>query len=147
MITTLSEACRDIVSNMTARAESLGIAEGGVFYGDQVRLPVSPAICVESNEKRVALYGAGRMTDIVLSVYILVYHSEVRDIESNREDADVLAEAICDVLNADAKFGDKATHSYVTNVQSGYSTKANNTMRSTRITFEIESQERLPQNL
>lgn len=147
LATKLSEVCDALVFKLEVAAPELGIADKGVFYGDQARLPVSPAVCVEPNEKRTNLYAVGRMTEVTLSVYILVYHSDVKDVASNRRDADILAEDISDLLNADAKLDNTAIHSYVTNVQSGYSTKANSTMRSTRITFEIETQERLPQDL
>lgn len=147
LVTKLSDACDALVDLFSANIEDLAIGDGGIFYGDQERIPTSPAICVEPNEKRSSLYGGGRMTEVTLSVYVLVYHSEVRSLQDNRRDADKLAEDVTDLLNADATFSGRATHCYVTSVQSGYSTKTNTTMRSSRIVFELTSQERLPQNL
>ena len=131
---------------MKLEAVALGIADGGVFYGDQERIPASPAVCVEPNTKKVSLYGAGRMTEVFLEVYLLVYHSEIRDLQSNRRDADRLAEDIATLVNTDGTFFGLAIHCYVTEMQSGYSNKQNTTLRSTRITFQVETQERLPNN-
>jgi hypothetical protein len=146
LATKLSEVCDRLKLLLEAQAESLGIADDGVFYGDQERIPVSPAICVEPDLKRVELYGAGRMTKPVLRVYVLVYHSEIRDASSNRRDADKLAESVGDLLNTDGTFFGMAIHCYVSESQSGYATKQNGTLRCTRLTFELTTQERLPNN-
>jgi hypothetical protein len=144
LATKLSEVCDRTVLLFREQAEGLGIEESAIFYGDQERIPISPAVCVEPGEKKVELYGAGRMTEVNFVVYILTYHSELRDLESNRRDADRLAETITDLLNADAGFFGLAIHCFVSNVSSGYATKTNNTLRASRITFELKSQERLP---
>lgn len=146
LVTKLSEVCDKLVLVLEGEAENLGIAEGGIFYGDQERLPVSPAVCVEPYTKKAEVYGAGRMTEVNFLVYILVYHSEIRDLSTNRRDADRLAEAIADLLNSVANFYEMAIHCFVSESQSGYSQKQNTTLRSTRITFEVKSQERLPNN-
>lgn len=142
----LSDVCDRLVLLFEDNAVDLGIADGGIFYGDQERIPVSPAVCVEPDVKKSELYGAGRMTEVNFRIYILVYHSELRNVQSNRRDADILAEDITDLLNADATFFGLAIHCYVSEAQSGYSNKQNTTLRSTRIQFELKSQERLPNN-
>jgi hypothetical protein len=142
----LSEVCDDLITMLAAQAEKYGIPDEGIFYGDQERIPVSPCICVEPYTKAATLYGAGRMTEVILQVYVLVYHSEIRDLESNRRDADRLAEDLSDLLNYDATFGGRAIHCFVSEVQSGYSQKQNTTVRSSKITFEVRSQERLNNN-
>lgn len=144
LLTTLSQFGLQMKTLLETNAGTLGIADGGIFYGDQARIPVSPAVCVEPNNKSVDLYGAGRMTEVKITLYLLVYHSEIRDISSNREDADTLAEAIATLVNSSATFYGSAIHCYVTDVTSGYSTKSNTTMRATRITWEATTQERLP---
>jgi len=146
LATTLSEFGLRMQQLLEANSNALGIADGGIFYGDQERIPVSPAVCVEPNNKASELYGAGRMTQVKLTLFILVYHSEIRNITTNRLESDQLAEAICTLVNADATFFGMAIHCYVTDVTSGYSTKANTTMRASRITWEATTQERLPNN-
>lgn len=135
------------VALMQANAQSLGIPDNGIFYGDQERIPVSPTVCVETGDKKAGLYGAGRMTELKLTIYFLVYHSEIRAVQSNRRDADILAETIGKLLNSDATMGGLAIHSFVNQISSGYATKQNTTMRASRIEFEVTSQERLPNNL
>lgn len=135
------------VALLQANAQTLGIPDNGVFYGDQERIPCSPCVCVETGDKKAVLYGAGRMTELELNIYFLVYHSEIRAVQSNRRDADILAETIGKVLNADATMGGLAIHSFVSQISSGYATKTNTTMRASRIEFQIRSQERLPNNL
>lgn len=146
LATKLSEVCDALVELLRDASEDLGIAEGGVFYGDQERIPVSPAVCVEPNTKKSVLKGAGRMTEVDLEVYLLVYHSDIRNVQANRRDADKLAEAIADLVNVDGTFSGLAIHCYVSESQSGYSNKQNTTLRSTRVTFALTSQERLPNN-
>jgi hypothetical protein len=141
---TLTDFCDQMVALLQNNAESLGIADDSVYYGDQTRIPHSPAVCVEPDTKAADLYGAGRMTELKVTLYLLVYHSEVRDLSSNRRDADLLAEDIAVLVNKDPTFYGLAIHCYVTEVKSGYSIKDRTTMRSTRIAWEATSQERLP---
>jgi hypothetical protein len=148
LATKLSEVCDRAKLLLEDEAATLGIAEGCIFYGDQDRLPGYPAVCVEPDVKPVEMYGAGRMTQIVLRIYILVYHGEVKNSEStNRRDADILAETIADLFNADGTFFGLAIHAFVSEVKSGYSLKQQGTtVRSTRLQFDVKSQERLPNN-
>jgi hypothetical protein len=146
LATKISDFANKMVTLLEANAATLGIADGGVFYGDQLRVPVSPTVCVEPSSKTPTLYGAGRMTEVKIVLYLLVYHSDIRSISDNRRDADLLAEAICNLVNADGTFGGMCIHCYVNDVTSGFSTKTNTTMRATRITWEATTQERLPNN-
>jgi hypothetical protein len=144
LVTKLSEVCDRLVLLFRTQAPDLGIEEKAIFYGDQERIPISPAVCIEPGEKNVEMYGAGRMTELDLIVYVLAYHSEIQDLETNRRDADRLGETIADLLNADSNFFGLAIHCFVSNISSGYATKKGNTLRASRITFRLKSQERLP---
>lgn len=144
LATKLSTVCDALVALLEAQAETLGIAEGGVFYGDQARLPVSPAVCVEPGLKSATMYGAGRMTELTLTVTVLVYHSEIKSIASNRRDADTLAEAVASLIVKSPTFNGLVIHCMVREVESGYSVKDRTTMRSTRLQWTATSQERLP---
>lgn len=146
LATTLSEVCDALKLLLEGQAANLGIADGCVFYGDQERLPGYPAVCVEPDVKKADMYGAGRMTEVNIRIYLLVYHGEIRNLQTNRRDADRLAEAIANLLNADGTFSGLATHCFVSEAQSGYATKQNTTLRSTRLQFDLKTQERLPNN-
>jgi len=146
LLTEMSELCDMLIALFIEEAEGLQVEEAGIFYGDQERIPTSPAICVEPDDKKSDLYGAGRMTEVDFVVYILCYHSELRAIQSNRRDADRLAERVTTLLNSNANFYGRAIHCFVSANSSGYATKQNNTFRANRITFNLKSQERLPNN-
>jgi len=142
----LSQVCDDVVERLKDWSEDLNVGEGDIYYGDQERIPRSPTLCVEPGEKKPELYGAGRMTEMIITVYVLVYHSEIKNTEENRRNADKLAEAIADRLNAIPTLDGGAIHCWVSNISSGYATKQNSTMRASRITFDVQTQERLPNN-
>jgi hypothetical protein len=146
LVTKLTQICDWGTALIIANSEALGIPPNGVFYGDQTRIPCSPCVCVEPGDKKSDLYGAGRMTEVDFTIYFLVYHSEIKAVQFNRRDADALAESICTLLNADGTMGGIAIHSFASEVASGYSTKQNTVMRTSRITFTAKSQERLPNN-
>lgn len=143
---TFTDSLVTVVDAVTAKLESnveaLGLTD--VFFGDQDLIPRSPAACVEPGTKERDLQGANRRTENTFTIYILVYHSEVRSPQSNRRDADVLAEAIETLLHQDATLSGLVRHCYVVKVESGYARKQNGVMRSSRITFEASNMTRLP---
>jgi hypothetical protein len=138
-LVTVSDA---IVAKLEEHLEELGLND--VFFGDQDLIPRSPAVCVEPGDKVRDLQGATRRTENVFTIYLLVYHSEVRSPQSNRRDADSLAEAIETLLHGDATLGGLVRHCYVIKIESGYSRKSNALMRSSRITFEARNMTMLP---
>jgi len=131
-----------IYDKLTANMESLGLA--GVLYGDQELLPSSPIACVESDNKTRDLRGATRRTDNVMTVFVLLYHSEVRSPQSNRRDSDLLAERVEALLHLDPTLGGIVTHSYATQLTSGYVVKNGQLLRASRITFQATSVTSLP---
>jgi hypothetical protein len=142
----LSQVIDQVVDMLKEWSEDLGVGEEDIYYGDQERIPRSPTLCVEPAEKSPELYGASRMTKMDITCYVLVYHSEIKNVEENRRNADRLAERIADLLNEDGTFKGGAIHCWVSNIASGYATKQNTTMRASRITFSLTSRELLPNN-
>ena len=133
--------CQYIVDKLVAHSEDLGIVD--VLYGDQERIAVSPSVCVEPGPKLRDLQGATRRTENRITIFVIVYHSEVRSTQSNRKDADALAEAVEAVLHLDPTLGGYVRHSYVTSIVPGYVTKANGPMRASRVTFEASNMTRI----
>jgi hypothetical protein len=116
-----------------------------VFYGDQTRIPRSPCLCVESGTKTRELQGAMRRTTNVFQVYLILYHSEVRDSQTNRKEVDVLAEQVEALVHADPTLGGIVTHSYCTSLTPGYVPKASGTLfKAARITVEATTTTNLP---
>jgi hypothetical protein len=131
-----------IETMLSTNAVALNLED--VFYGDQQRIPRTPAACVESGEKRRALKGAPRMTLVDITTYIIVYHYKLKSVQEIREDNDLLAEAIETLVHSDCKLGGYVIDSMVTSVESGYQMKGNSLFRASRLTIEARSQVLLP---
>jgi hypothetical protein len=131
-----------LVDKFTANAVSLGIQD--VFYGDQNKVPRSPAVCVEPNDKGRDLVGAPRYTETILSVYVIIYHAVVQDEQVTRKQADLFAEAVEDLIHLDPQLGGLVIHCMVTSSQSGYAVKARSLFRATRMIVEGKVRKTLP---
>jgi hypothetical protein len=120
----------------------LGIQD--VFYGDQNRLPRTPAVCVEPGEKRRKLEGLPRRALTTMICYVLVYHNPVTSREVAQEEKDNLTEAIEDKLHADAQMGGTVIDSMVLTTEYGYAQRNNTLFRVSRLAFEATSKVNLP---
>lgn len=143
----LADITQALVDKLTADATTLGLK--GVFYGDQDKLPATPIVCVEPDNKDVMSYSPFRKTEIEITVYIIVYHSAIESPQQNRKDADAMAEAIETFLNADKNLKrtdhtDRVIHCYIKHVASGYAKKGNSVVRASRLTFSARTQDQLP---
>jgi len=118
-----------------------------VFYGDQDKIPSTPAVCVEVNEKSRTMRGAQKTYTIEMEIYVIVYHSKVQSPQDNRLDADVMSEQVEALLHKDNKCGGLVIDSFVSKNESGTAQKAGSIIRSNRITFYAISAEQLPQAL
>jgi hypothetical protein len=127
---------------LTENIGALGIK--AVFYGDQVKLPSTPVVCVEPDGKSRILSSTTRRTDIELRVFVIVYHSAVKSPQSNRYDSDLLAESIEELIHTKRTMGGLVIHSMVTAIESGYSTKETSLVRASRLTVEARSKTQLP---
>jgi hypothetical protein len=128
--------------NVQSVKDQFGLTD--VFYGDQSLIPRSPAMCIESGPKDRQLQGAMRRTQNNISVFLLLYHSEIRSPQSNRKDADTLAEAIELFVHQDKTLGGLVTHCYCTQVVPSYVTKSDQPMRAARIVVEATTTTNLP---
>lgn len=135
-----------VYDKLRTNATDLGLA--GVAYGDQDRIPSSPYACVEPDHKGAELNGVPRRTMNVFTIYVLLYYGAVGSNQDNRAEADLLADKVEDLLNADSHMGDASTglvdHCMVVGVDSGYVRKGNSLMRSSRLTLTAQVQAQLP---
>jgi len=131
---------------LETNAVTLGLQD--VFYGDQMRIPRTPAACVEPGSKQRELSGLPRRVSNILTCYVLVYLYKLQSAEDIREADDSLAEAIETFLHADAQLktaGEPTVlDSMVTSIESGYQQKGNSLFRAARITFQATSLTLLP---
>ena len=115
-----------------------------VFYGDQNRIPRTPALCVETGDKRRELNGAPRRTRVDMTIFFLVYHSTIADAQTNRENTDRMAFAVEDFIHQDPDLGGLIVHGMVTSIEPGFVSRGNTMYRASRITYEATSQIQLP---
>jgi hypothetical protein len=140
----VTQAIKDkIVTAATNNLLSEIVDPAFVFYGDQELLPGYPAVCVEPDAKLRILSGAFRVTDNTFTVYILIYHGEVRNHQTNRKQADELGESLETLVHADATLGGLVTNIYVTEMASGYATKGKTPVRACRLTVTGMTKTRL----
>ena len=121
-----------------------------VMYGDQKRLPITPMVCVEAGELTKTLVTSGNTTLNEFRTYILVYHSEVQDIQTNKLESEQLGAAVADLLEDNLQLVKPDTlddplviHGFVTNADPGYSFKDNTLYAAVRLTWQGKSKTRL----
>lgn len=127
---------------LSNNATELGIE--AVYYGDQNKLPVTPAVCVESGNKQRELAGAPRVTKVTLTCYVIIYFDKVVNNSDNAEAADTLAESIEALIHKDSAMGDRVIDSLVVTLESGYQKKLDTLYRASRLTVEAHVKVILP---
>lgn len=138
----LFEVANALVTNLEANKTTLGLY--AVHYGDQSLLEGTPLACVEPDVKRRTLKNAQRGTELTMYCQIFVYISAVQSPELNRQASDQVAEDIEDFIHADRTLGGLLIHCMITELASGYATKAGTLIKTSRLQFEGISQYRLP---
>ena len=125
----------------TAPSDTFTIVPAFTAYGDQDRLPSTPAVCVEPGDKDRTLEGVPNMTLNEFTIFVMVYHNKVQDNQLTRRECDMLAYEIEAYLHEDLQLtlGDPAApaliHGFVRSNESGYSFKNGTLYRSARLTF------------
>jgi hypothetical protein len=140
-----------IVDKIVANKDNFVIPVTGVMYGDQDRIPTTPYVCIEPNDKSRVLAGAPNMTKNEFEIFILIYFNNVRDISINRKQADELAYDIEHFLHQDLQLRSpdgtaNLIHGFVRLNESGYTVKQNTLYRSARLTYFGMNKTSLPEN-
>lgn len=138
----LRVVCDYMYDLIDKNASALGIE--ALYYGDQDKLPATPAVCIEPDEKPRELKGAQRMTLVRFRVYVLIYYGVIGTPQDNRRNADELAESIETLIHSKPRFDGLLIHGMCTSIESGYVTRDRSLLRASRILFEGESQQLLP---
>jgi hypothetical protein len=119
-----------------------------VYYGDQERIPVGRAACVDSGEKATEYSGAPRRVTIQMTTYIMIYTSMVRSSQENREADDQIAEAVETLLHQSEDFeGQVNVDTLVTGVEYGYALRDKTLFRTARLTVAGRDQVQLPSSI
>lgn len=126
---------------LDANKVALGIQD--VFFGDQLMVPHTPAICVEPGRKRRNLEGVPDMTRMEIDTTFYVYHSKVdSEKQQARDDCIKFAEDVEDYLHVNhlrlfdlAGTQQLTIHSYCTDFDPGYSFKRNTWYHAVQMTW------------
>lgn len=145
--TSVVDAADYLVTLLTSQMTQTGLQ--AVYYGDQETLPVTPCACVETGNKSRELTGMQKKYSLSMEVYVLVYHSGVTDVQTQRRNNDVLAETIEDLIHQDHNMKrtdgtNRFLDTFVSTSEPGYVTKGGSVVRATRLTVSILSQQFLP---
>lgn len=123
---------------LVANAASLGLVGPtltNVWYGDQLNLPETPAVCVEPGTKTRELRGVPDMTENGLDIHLFLYHTAVGgEQQVSRRDCIEFAEAIerflnVNHLNMTNSIGEQIIiHGFVRSLDAGYQYKNGTTL-------------------
>lgn len=120
----------------------------GVYYGDQDRLPVTPAVCLEPGTKQRTLVGQPNMTQNDFEVFILVYHDMIQSTALSRLQADQIAYDIEKLIHQDLQLTNGGApnliHGFVAAHESGYTYKVRTLYRAARLTYRGHNKTSLP---
>lgn len=124
---------------LTLEMENLGFKD--VFYGDQEKLPRTPAACVEAAPFDRSLGGVGGKgrTDNILRVGVIIYFGKIQDVQINSKATEEMAEAVMDLLHRDVTLAGLVTHSFVTSIQPGYSARPDAILKASRVNWQGQS--------
>lgn len=131
------------VDLITSRKATLGLAD--VWYGDQSRLPRTPADCVDAGPMERTLNRATGKggTENTFRIYHLIYLGKVQDVQANLKQAQELAESIMTVLHEDITLGGLVLHGFVTTIEPGFVRKGDALMKVQRLAWHGMNQTRV----
>lgn len=139
---------------VTANKVALGLQD--IWYGDMDLIPHTPSLCVETGPTSRQLVGAPARVDNNFTVYLMIYHGKIQDVQLNRSDCDQMAVAVQNLLHTDLRLdnptydGSVATGNglvvfgMVTGIEPGYTVRSKSLMRTSRVTWEGTSKTNLP---
>ncbi len=143
----ISSLANSLVYKLDSNKTALGLKD--VFYGDQERIPRTPAVCVEPGTKERELNGAPRRTLVKITIYLIVYHMQLAGTQTIRRADDALADDIEAFIHNDPFLKDEfdqdqVISSLVVRIESGYQQKRNSIFRASILTIEMDVQVQLP---
>lgn len=143
MITTeLSEVGLFIYNLLDRNSVDLGLSE--IMYGDQVKIPTTPAACVETGSKTQEYNGAPRRVQVTMEVFVILYLARVGDKQENRMDVEDLAEQVETLIHQDSSLGGLVIYSLVNSIVYGYDVRGGDMIRAARLSVTGASQGQLP---
>ena len=140
--------CELLVAKIDAARTMFRIPVLDVWYGDQDRIPRTPAVCVEPGDKQRALAGVPNMTENEFEVFILVYHNKAQDNQLTRKEVDQIGYDIELLVHQDLQLTNGGApnmiHGFIRSHESGYTYKSNTLYRTARLTYYGKNKTSLP---
>jgi len=134
------------LENLITTAKA-GLNVSDVYYGDQEKIPRVPTVCVDTGSKRRELNGAPRRLMVDMELYVIVYTGAVASLSANREQDDLIAEAVETLIHLDATMGGLVIDSLVSDIEYGYALRNNSLFRTARLTVTARDQVQLPSSM
>lgn len=136
-----SEIANALRNFFTTIKDDLGIVD--VFYGDQMRIPNSPTLCVEPATTERVLSNTGLTTANTFYFNIILYDTRLGDVEEIQYTLDQLAEDVVDRLHSIGTLDELIIYGVAERMEYGYLIKSNRLMRADRIMFRAETKTEL----
>ena len=114
-----------------------------VVYGDVDVVTDSVTVCVAPDSKSSTLHNSAPTAKRSHTVMVTIYFAFQMDPEYNHRQADVLAETLETILNADHSINGLVTFGMVSALASGYVRKSGELVRTSRLTITAESYDRI----
>jgi hypothetical protein len=130
--TVVSQYIYDILSD-NAAMRTLGLED--VWDGEQNLIPRIPAISIVVGSYSRELTGVPFRTDNVFTIFLMMYHAKIQDIQLNQRECNARAEAVMDFLHTDKTMGGNVIHGYVVAMEPGYLAVGRSMTYVTRLTW------------
>jgi len=121
---------------------ALGLQD--IWYGDQDKLPRMPCATIESGPKNREYNGVPRRTQVVMDVYVIIYHGRVADGQVNQKNAEQLAEKAENLLHQTEDLNGLVIDCLVVSNEPGYVVRGGAQTKASRLTLRCTSQKMLP---
>jgi hypothetical protein len=131
-----------VLDAITAQKVPLALAD--IWFGEQNKIPRTPAVCVIGDGKSREPAGAPRAVMNTFHVRIDVYVMKVQDVQVSDMEVLTLADNLETVLHADLTFDGLVFGSLVVSNEQGVFNKAGTNYRSARLSLELKSKTQLP---
>lgn len=131
------------IQNLIAAAQT-DLAISDIWYGEQTKIPRTPAVEVITGQKVRNPAGAPRRVENLFECFVLVQAGQVQDAQLNLRLAEQLAESIETILHTDPTLGGIVFNNTVVRIESGVSTRSKTEFRAARLTVQAKSLTLLP---
>lgn len=112
-----------------------------VYYGDQPRLAHHPSITVEGSVVERPLTGTGMVTTKTTTLYIMLYHSSLSNVQIKREELDQYLEGVLTIIHANKTLNGSIIHGHVVRDEVGIADRSGTLMNTIRLQYQAITRE------